>query len=207
MDHGKINSLPDHVEWKQSSPPSSLNSPVKSALSPAGRGGEAFKQARRRANSSGQILPQDDHLTSPPRLRRAITPNPTLAYREAGPLSSESDGAESAPIEFPRSKSYDNGSTFGENGHKINFKPKVPPKKHFLKGDVPTSSPSTASPISPSSDFHGLNLPQSGESQLDPALGNSKGSLNDDVKKKSKKSKFGKSKLSKVGLWVSPKKK
>jgi len=205
MDPGRVNPLPDQpAEWKGAFSPSSPNSPIKTPSSPE-RGGQISKQARKRANSSGQILPQDDSHISP-RLRRAITPNPTLAYREAGPLSSESDGAESAPLEFPRSKSYDNGSLLGENARGPIFKPKVPPKKHTLKGEISTSSPSTSSPISPSSESRGYHSPQTGSTHVGAGMGDSKGSLNDDLKK-SKKSKFGKSKLSKVGLWVSPKKK
>ena len=208
MDSGRGYPLPDQpAEWKVSSPPSSQNSPIKAPLNPGREPSQISKQARQRANSSGQILPQGDPLVSPPRLRRAITPNPTLAYREAGPLSSESDVAESAPFEFPRSKSYDSGPVYEKNGRGPNFKPKVPPKKRTLRGETPAKSPSNDSPISPSSDSRGPQSPPSGDMLVDASLGDSKGSLNDDSKKKPKKSKFGKSKLSKVGLWVSPKKK
>ena len=191
---GKRNPIHD-PEPKRSSP--APNASIKTPLSPT-RAAQNSKYARRRANSSGQILPLDDPPNSPPRLRRAITPNPTLAYREAGYPSSESDGPESLAFRggFPRSKSYDNPHNGGHPGASSD-NARMNPKDDFNKGNF----------------SHPISFPQphinGGDHRGDFGLSTTQAPMNEDAKKSksSKKSKFGKSKLSKVGLWVSPKKK
>ena len=194
-----------YSNWKKMSPVLNSNPPIRSPLNPGGEGQSAMKQNRRRVNSSGQLTSLGE--PSPVvRMRRAITPNPALAYREAGRISSDSDaGVENPPFTNHYFKQYSGGDQLSPTFLRQANTPSS--LGGASRGEFPASPPSTTTSSSPtrSSVNPKLNHPDQGG---DRDVIGSKGSLDDDFKKGNlKKSKFGKSRLSKMALWVSPKRK
>ena len=137
-----------------------------------------------------------DQTASPARVRRAVTPNPSLAYREAG-ISPEND--------------------FGDTNHSLMS---ISPNPDLAKGEIGAQKhlASDQHDFRIESNFKPSNSPTNNPRPRSPSQGDgshpkadvgSKESLDEGTKKSKsgKKSKFGKAKFPKVGLWVSPKKK
>ncbi|XP_076824351.1 membrane-associated guanylate kinase, WW and PDZ domain-containing protein 3-like isoform X2 [Clavelina lepadiformis] len=202
----------------------------------SGRGGRhpqiSVRQIRRRANSSGQVLPEDPNSPPALRMRRAITPNPAQAPKEPVISPSGSDVGARINESIKLNKEWirhENSTDFGDRSSRnqpaplsSNRNKDLQPKANSF-ATSPTSTTSTISPVHskenglvPSTDST-TSLTESLENE-DPSKKNSiagydeadggKSAVNaEDKKGKKKKLKSGKSKSTKVGLWLSPKKK
>uniref|UniRef100_H2ZDG1 Uncharacterized protein n=1 Tax=Ciona savignyi TaxID=51511 RepID=H2ZDG1_CIOSA len=152
----------------------------------------SVRQLRRRANSSGQVLPPDPNLPQSSQLRRSMTPNPAKSPQESLPNSPNSDLSPTSP---------QSNSTVEVDSPKPQLSPELP--KH--PQDVTSISSSSRNGVSSPTNSKSSEKLSSTDAET-PTSPDHKPPTNETKKKSKKSSKSSSKKSSKVGLWLSPKK-
>ncbi|XP_078487126.1 membrane-associated guanylate kinase, WW and PDZ domain-containing protein 3 isoform X2 [Ciona intestinalis] len=185
---------PEKVERPPpSSHPSSKGKPPPTLPKPQTHN-NSVRQLRRRANSSGQVLPPDPNQPQSTQLRRSMTPNPAKSPREPIPISPNSDVA--APNPQPELQK-------AANFHPEHFSNTKSPEPVETNHGPPSSNGLTSPTNSKSSE----KLSSPDKSTDTETTSPTSSTPTEENKKKSKKSSKSNKKSSKVGLWLSPKKK